>query len=86
VRDLAADPRGRSEVAVSPADLTRLRRLVAERQRDDQELRTSFPTLFDALPTRGESDMLRDLGYSEEAATDETPPAETSDGRGGDRK
>jgi arylsulfatase A-like enzyme len=86
VRDLAADRRGRTEVALSPTELTRLRRLVNERQRADQDLRTSFPTLFDALPTRGQSDMLRDLGYSEEAATDETPAVETGDGRGGDRK
>ncbi len=86
VRDLVADPRGAVTVKASAADLERLRELVGGRMRADQEMRTQFPVVLDEVPTRGQKELLRDLGYSEEGPAVEPPPDESNSGRGGDRE
>jgi hypothetical protein len=86
VLDLALDPRGSVAVKASAADLERLRVLVGERIRIDQGMRTRYPVVLDDVPTRGQKELLRDLGYSEEGPADEPPPDESNSGRGGDRE
>jgi len=85
-RDLALDPRGLVRAELDADVLTRLRSLVSARTRVDRELRTQFPVVLDEALSREQSELLRDLGYSEEGAADDPPPDESNSGRGGDRE